>query len=72
MSRNNHAYSIFKDLVTSTCHLRNDELSLILSCIFRHLNRDGGDDGPNATHALKQHATKVRITLAGVLAHDKS
>ena len=72
MSRNNHAYSIFKDLITSTCHLRNDELLLIMSCIFRHLNRDDEDDGPNATQTLKQHAIKVSITLAVAFGHDRS
>jgi hypothetical protein len=55
MSRNNQAYQTLKDLLTNNCHLRHDELALIMEYIFRHLNRDE-DDSINSLH---QQAIKV-------------
>lgn len=40
LSRNTDAYQTLKDLLTNNCHLRYDELTLILENIFRFLNRD--------------------------------
>ncbi len=57
MSRNSSAYHILKESITHNCHLRNDELTAILECIFRHLNRD--DDGTNFNETLSQTGIKV-------------
>jgi hypothetical protein len=55
MSRNNQAYLILKELLTNNCHLRHDEIALIMEYIFRHLNRDDDD----AINSLHQQAIKV-------------
>jgi hypothetical protein len=59
MSRNNQAYQTLKDLLTNNCHLRHDELVLIMEYIFRHLNRDD-DDATNLNQSLHQQALKVK------------
>lgn len=59
MSRNNQAYQILKDLVTNHCHLRCDEIYLIMEFIFRHLNHDE-DDTTDLNQASYQQTIKVR------------
>jgi hypothetical protein len=61
MSRNSQAYHTLKDLLTTNCHLRHDELASIMEYIFRHLNRDD-DDGVNTNpnHNLNQQTIKVK------------
>ncbi len=62
MSRINQAYHTLKELLTNTnCHLRHDELALILEYIFRHLNRDDDDNNTtNLNHGLHQQTIKVK------------
>ena len=59
MSRNTHAYHTLKDSMINNCHLRHDELALILETIFRHLNRDD-EDTTSLNHGLNQTAIKVK------------
>jgi hypothetical protein len=59
MSRNTQAYNTLKDLLTNICHLRHDEIALMMECIFRHLNNDD-DDSANINHGLNQQAIKVK------------
>jgi hypothetical protein len=59
MSRNNQAYLILKELLTNNCHLRHDEIALIMEYIFRHLNRDDDDANTNLNHTLNQQTIKV-------------
>lgn len=60
MSRNNQAYYILKELLINNCHLRHDELALIMEYIFRQLNRDDDEITiNNLTPGLNQQAIKV-------------
>ena len=61
ISRNNEAYQILKDLLTNNCHLRYDELAIIMENIFRHLNRDDDDNNnTNSNQNLSQQTIKVK------------
>ena len=67
MSRSNQAYNTLRDLLTNHCHLRYDELSIILESIFRHLNRDDDDTATasNVNHSLNQVTIRVRELMHG-------
>lgn len=60
MSRNNQAYGTLKELLTTNCHLRHDELTLIMEFIFGHLNRDDDDTTTNPNLGLNQQGIKVK------------
>ncbi|UJR33733.1 hypothetical protein I4U23_021160 [Adineta vaga] len=57
LSRHNQANIVLKDLLTNLCHLRYDEISLIMEHIFEYLNRDD-DDTSNPNRALYQQSIK--------------
>ena len=60
MSRNNHANQILKELFTNHCHLRYDEISVIVEQIFKYLNHDE-DDASNLNRNLYQLSIKVKL-----------
>lgn len=59
LTRNSQAYHTLKDLLTNSCHLRSDELALILEFIFRYLNRDEDETTNNGNHHHHQQPIKV-------------
>jgi hypothetical protein len=60
MSRNHQACHTLKELLTTHCHLRHDEIALIMEYIFHHLNHDD-DDANNLNHGLNQSTIKVKF-----------
>lgn len=57
MSRNTQAFHMLKECISTTCHLRNDEINSIFEHLFRHLNHD--DDDTSVNRGLNPTAIKV-------------
>lgn len=63
LSRNADAYQTLKDLFTNNCHLRYDELNLILENIFRFLNRDEDETAATAVNTSHRspHQQPIKV-----------
>ncbi|CAF0748109.1 unnamed protein product [Adineta ricciae] len=68
MSRNNHANQILRELFTNICHLRYDEISVVVEHIFEYLNHDE-DDALNLNRNLYQQSIRKCLDILGWLIH---
>jgi hypothetical protein len=59
MIRDNLVNRVLEDLLTVSCHLRYDEVNLIMERIFDYLNRD--DDTTNLNGRLYQQSITVTV-----------
>ena len=66
MSRNAQAYQTLKVCLTTNCHLRNDELAMILEYMFRHLNHNY-DDSTAANNNVNLTPIIVNITYIEIV-----